>query len=54
MCGKITTGKDTLRVDVANIEKHIKLRDGEEVELYTNDNEIAIVSKKGQESIISI
>lgn len=54
LCGKITTGKDTLRVDIANIEKHIKLRDGEEVELYTNDNEIVIVSKKGQESIISI
>lgn len=46
LSGKITTGKDTLRVDAANIAKYIKLRDGEEVELYTNDDEIVIISKE--------
>ena len=44
--GKITTGKDKLSVDVANIGKHIKLRDGDEIELYIGDDEIVIVSKE--------
>ena len=45
LSGKITTGKDKLSVDVANIEKYIKLRDGDEIELYIGDDEIVIVSK---------
>lgn len=46
LSGKITTGKGKLSVDVANIEKHIKLRDGDEIELYIGDDEIVIVSKE--------
>ena len=45
LSGKNTTGKGKLSVDVANIEKHIKLRDGDEIELYIGDDEIVIVSK---------
>ena len=46
LSGKITTGKDKLSVDVTNIERHIKLRDGDEIELYIGDDEIVIVSKE--------
>jgi len=46
LSGKITTEKDKFSVDVADIEKHIKLRDGDEIELYIGDDEIVIVSKE--------
>ena len=46
LSGKITTEKDKLSVDVANIEKHIKLRDGGEIELYMGEDEIVIVSRE--------
>ena len=47
LSGKITTEKDKLSLDVANIEKHIKLRGGDE--LYIGDDEIVIVSKEDVE-----
>jgi YgiT-type zinc finger domain-containing protein len=43
--GKITKSKDQLSVNIQNIEKHLKLRNGEEVELYANDDEIVIMPK---------
>jgi len=43
--GKITKSKDQLSVNIPNIEKHLKLRNGEEVELYANDDEIVIMPK---------
>ncbi len=46
LSGKITTGKDKLSVDIVDIEKHVKLRDGDEIELYIGDDEIVIVSRE--------
>ena len=43
--GKITKSKDQLSVNIQNIEKHLKLRNGEEVELYVNNDEIVIMPK---------
>ena len=43
--GKITKSKDQLSVNIQNIERHLKLRNGEEVELYANDDEIVIMRR---------